>query len=654
MQNSFGLKDFVLFVLLIAAIVSVWISMVQDDKQHDLLSGIAADLRQQEQALALLQRQLDDSRTEDLLEEISAKLDAGVIVSDRSTGGDSGQAPAPRGRFAWARPESEAPVVGFDDPWDFETSPYDDPNVEIGGEFVEIYEGQPPKITPYLYADVYGRRIGDLVCESLGWYNPESLAMEGRLAEAWQYDPGGMWLRVKIHDDARFSNGDPVTAEDVRWTHDDLLYNPEIEAERMRGVYNAIADIEVLSEKVLEFTFKEPRFDNLEQAFGFKVLPKNVYEPWIESPTRFNQSTGLCVGSGPFKLARVDPDDQWTPPSDIVLVRNELYWGPRPALAGFRVKVVQESLARLTAYENGEGDMMRASPEQFVLKSEQEDFLKKHVPHDWFNMRGGYSFIAWQCGPRNGERLTPFHDHRVRMAMTLLTDRERIKRDIFKNLYKMATSPFLSSTEQSDPNIKPWAHDPARAKELLAEAGWIDRDDDGILENERGDEFEFAITFGQGSESTLNMVTFLKQEYAAAGIRMELNPIDWSALDAILKARDFDAVTFAWSASAPENDPNQIWHSKSIENQGDNFIQWNSPEADALIEKGRRVIDEDERMKVWHELHALYHEEQPYTFMLEVPWLRFVTKRVGNFQEYRSGLEYHEFWISRESSPQLD
>lgn len=654
MQNSFGLKDFVLMVLVVAAIVSVWLAMVQDDRRDERLGSIMATLEQQGRALGALQARMDTDRTEDLLGQIASQLERGLIVAAPAAGdagaGSAGTPTSAGSATAWARPG--LPILGLDDPWAFTTDPRDDEGFRTGGEFIDILEGQPPKVTPYLYADVYGRRVVDLVCESLGWYNPQTLQMEGRLAEAWQYDPAGMWLRVKIHDRARFSTGDPVTAEDVRWTHNDFMYNPEIEAERFRSVYTAIARIEVLGEKTLEFHFKEPRFDNLDQAFGFKILPKAVYEPLVESPGRFNQSTGLAVGSGPFRLVRSTLDDEWTPPDDIVLVRNELYWGPRPPLDGVRFKVVQESLARLTAYENGEGDMIRPTPPQFVLKSEQADFRARHEQRDWYNMQGGYSFIGWQCGPRNGERLTPFHDVRVRQAMTLLTDRERLLRDIHRGLAKRATSPFLSSTPQSDPNISPWPYDPARAKELLAEAGWVDRDGDGVLENERGDDFKFELMFGQGSDSTLQMVTFLEREYAAAGIRMELKPIDWSALDAILKSRDFDAVTFAWSASAPENDPNQIWHSSSIENQGDNFIQWSSPDADALIERGRATIDAAQRMAVWHQLQAVYHEQQPYTFLHELPWLRFTTKRVMNFQEYASGIEPHEFWIG-ESLPAM-
>ena len=637
MQNNFGLKDLIVIVLILALFVSVWIVIFQDDRRWDKTQEANTRLESLERQLVRLEGQINARPI--------------VVAPQPGTPADGG-VPAGAATTAWAR---EGVEITVSKPWAFNTDPYEDSEMLGGGEFHEIYEGQPPKLTPFTYADVYGRRVVSLVCESLGWYDAESLEIRGRLAESWQYDPNGMWLRAKIRDEARFSDGAPVLAEDVRWTFEDLIFNMQIEAERFRSVYNAIEDIEVIGDpatsRVVEFTFKKPRFDNLQQAFGFIIVPKHIYEPWTESPTRFNQSTSLTVGSGPFKFAVVDPDDQWTPGTDIVLVRNEQYWGPRPPLDRYRISVIRDYATKLIAFNNGTGDMIRPNPEQFVDQRSDESFLERADAKRWYNMRGGYSFIAWQCGPRNGEALTPFHDERVRMAMTHMIDRDRIRRDISFNLPRPATGPFLSSTPQSNPNIEPHPFDPERGIELLAEAGWEVRDDDGLLKDKDGNPFTFEFTFAQGNPGTRQMAEFIQSELARYGINMELRLIDWSVLVDILNRRDFDAITFAWSASAPESDPYQIWHSDNIENQGDNFIQWASEDADRLIEQGRQTLDFEERMAVWHQLHSVYHEEQPYTFLNESPWLRFTTKRSGNIQEYSSGLEYHEFWVSPESLP---
>jgi peptide/nickel transport system substrate-binding protein len=123
-------------------------------------------------------------------------------------------------------------------------------------------------------------------------------------------------------------------------------------------------------------------------------------------------------------------------------------------------------------------------------------------------------------------------------------------------------------------------------------------------------------------------------------------PVDWSRYQELLKLRDFDAITMGWGMNAPESDPRQIWHSESTKEGGDNFVQWKSVEADRLIEKGRRTMDEAERMLVWRELEAVIADEQPYTFVRISPWLRFVKREFGNVQTYRTGLEPQEFFKS--------
>jgi peptide/nickel transport system substrate-binding protein len=99
-----------------------------------------------------------------------------------------------------------------------------------------------------------------------------------------------------------------------------------------------------------------------------------------------------------------------------------------------------------------------------------------------------------------------------------------------------------------------------------------------------------------------------------------------------------------WGANAPESDPRQIFHSESIKEGGDNFTQWVNKDCDALIEKGRRTMDEATRMEVWRQFEACVAEDQPYTFVRVAPWLRFVKRDFGNVNTYKTGLEPQEFF----------
>ena len=613
MNNRFGFKDFIQIALAGAVLVLVWMSMLQRDREW------------------VLQRDILEK-----LGSIEKKLASGVVAAAPSREGGTTR-PAARDE-SWAR--AGVPVE-WQEPWGFASDPASKPGFSEGGEFTEIFEGQPPKITPNIASDVYGRRVIDRVCDPLGAYDPKTLRFRGLLAAAWQRDPGGMWIRVRLRDGLRFSDGEPLTAEDVRWTFDDYIFNPSIEAERVRATLDQIEDVKVIDPLTVEFVFNKSLSFNLEYTLGNYILPKHFYSKLQAS--QINSATGLLMGSGPFKLERLDVENQWAPGQDLVLVRNEGYWGPRPPLERLRYKVVADSTSRLAAYQSNEGDMITPTSPQFVKKTKEPGWDEKNQSLRWVNMRSGYSFIAWNQG-KNAGRQTPFGDKRVRQAMTLCLDRERMIKDIFEGVGVLSQGPVNPESPVFAGEIKPWPFDPERGKALLAEAGWQDRNGDGILENEKGDVFEFEFIRPGSDEISERISTFIKDHYARVGIVMKVKPIDWAAMSDILKARSFDALTMAWSASSPESDPRQIFHSESIKEGGDNFAQWNSPAGDKAIDAIRTTIDFEARRKVWRDFQAVIHDEQPYTFIRVAPWARFVKKEIGNAQMHKTGLEPWEFF----------
>lgn len=650
MENRFGFKDFVVIALLVAIAVSLWLVMVQRDQQYktvraigDRVDELSRRVEQISTAEAGLASELQSIRraieTRPVVAGPSGEAHAAIPQDARTDGGRD---------VAWARPG--VPIEWQPDP-SYTTDPRTMPGFRTGGEFTEIFEAQPAKVVPYVSTDTYGRRVIDRVAESLGTYDPKTLKNRGLLANAWQLDPEGKWLRLHINPKATFSDGQPVTAEDVRWTVQDFVFNPLIEAERTRSTMDHITDVVVIDERTVEFQFREPIFTNLSYTLGLYVLPKHYYSRF--EPAQINQATGLLMGSGPYRFASNDIEQQWTPPSDVVLVRNDRYWASnaRGPVAALRFKVINDETARLVGYRKGEGSMMLPSPVQFNAVTKEPGWDDDNYSLNWNNMRSGYAFIGWQTGPRAGKKLTPFRDKRVRQAMTLLIDRERMIRDVWDGIGTVATSPANPESPASDPTLKPWPFDLERAKQLLAEAGWVDRDNDGVLENDAGEEFEFEFTRASGGETAERISKFIKDACAKAGIRCNVRVVDWSVYTEILKSRDFDAITMSWGANAPESDPRQIFHSDSIREGGDNFVQWRSPEADVLIEKARTTMDFEERMKAWHAFHRVIHEEQPYTFVRVVPWLRFVKRDFHNVNTYRTGLEPWEFFTPGGPTP---
>lgn len=636
MQNKFGLKDFVLLTVMVIVGLSVWLGIAQRDNQKNDLQSALNKLGKLEAQLARI--------------EATIEAGGGVAAGPRPqtpAGAAPGTPAQPvAGDESWARPGVK---VQWQPALEFVHDPRKDPNFRPGGEFTEIYEAQLARLTPYISADVYARRIQEMTMGSLGIYHPQTLKMQGQVAEAWQVDPEGMWLRARIRPNARFSDGQPITAEDIRWTFHDYVMNEQVEAERSRSILrDSIKSVKVIDDRTVEFEFMQRLFTNVDNALGLFILPKHVYGAL--TPAQINRGTGLLVGAGPYRLKDFDVNRQWAPPEDVVLERNEQYWGPKPAMDGLRIRAVNEEIARLNAFKKGDADMITPAATQFVSMKKDPNWKDKAHYLEWVNMRSGYSFIAWNCGMRNGKP-TPFADKRVRLAMTHLLNREKMIQDIWMGVGAVAKGnmPLISAGANKD--IKPWPYDVQKAKSLLKEAGWEDRNGDGVLENAAGVPFQFEYSYSSGGEIAEKIARFVVDACAAQGIQVRLRPADWSVYQEFMKTRDFDAITLGWGASAPESDPKQIFHSDSIKNQGDNFAQWANAEADRLIDEGRREMDEEKRAKIWQQLEAVLHEEQPYTFVRVPPWLRIVNGEIGNVHTYPKWFEHPEFFRGAGASP---
>jgi len=128
-----------------------------------------------------------------------------------------------------------------------------------------------------------------------------------------------------------------------------------------------------------------------------------------------------------------------------------------------------------------------------------------------------------------------------------------------------------------------------------------------------------------------------------AGIILEPDPLDWPLMLKALESKTYDAISLAWS-SGFEIDLFQFFHSSQMATGGDNFINYASPELDALIDQARAEMDESKRMPLWHQAHEVLWEDQPYTFLMRRSRLDFVDRRIQNIQRVAAGLNSPGLW----------
>jgi peptide/nickel transport system substrate-binding protein len=630
MENRFGLKDAILFLLVSALILLVILAMVQYDHQWTLIQRV--------------QGQLDEQSQE--LRNINTMLSNGVAL--RGNGGS----PTTQSGVA------VAPAMDGDPFARLRAAPTQ-PAYSQGVWVIGMFAGQVAKLTPMLSGDVYARDVQDYVLESLAQRDPNTLAWSPFIATEWRvkddsaaYDayvarqktagktdeeiakdpklPEAVTIDFKMRDNVRFSDGEPLTADDVVFTYD-FIMNPAIAAPRDRAYLERIKRVVKKGPYEVEFVFQQPYFEAFSLAGGLGILPKHFYEKFKAED--FNQSTGYLMGSGPYRLE--DPT-AWKPGMPIQLVRNDRYWGLAPAFDRLVFQEISSDKARLATFRNGKADIFGATPDQYRQLIDDPSLMSHVQRFEYQSPVSGYRFIAWN------EKNPLFADKRVRQALTMLLDRDRMIQQIYYGYAVLATGPFSPLSKQYNHELKPWTYNVNAAEKLLTDAGFK-VGSDHLLHAPDGKPFRFNFTYPAGTSNYDQMALFMKDSYAHAGIVVNPDPLEWGAFTQRLQDKNFEAISLGWSAGV-ETDIYQMFHSSQAGPGGDDFMSYKSPELDKLIDEARRTMDDSKRMKLWQQAHAVLHEDQPYTFLWFGKSLVFVDNRIKNIQRVTLGLNPRTEW----------
>ena len=525
-----------------------------------------------------------------------------------------------------------------------------------GGTLRRLLNSEPQNLNPLTGKDLYERYVNDYVFQQLLELNPDNLEMDGVLAERWEISDDGRIITFHLRPEARFSDGHPLTADDVVFSFN-LTVNPEVDCHSMASYLSDCERCEKVDDHTVRFVWKEVYYKTLHSSgWLFPVLPKHVYEPIVRGEggaTRFNDLVKGLVGSGPYTFS------EWTTGREIVLVRNENYWDNPPSFDRIVFRVILEEQASIQAFLSGDLDYIAVGPEWWVKLQDHSGRDKAFQMLRYLSPAAGYTFIAWNhakwrdvVGPdgqvRHVEEPHPiFHDPRVRRAMTQLIWRDQILKYMRHGMGRVATGPFWPEGLRVDPSVEPWPYDRAEALRLLDEAGWKDRDGDGWLEDARGNRFAFEWTIPADSALGRDLARIIKEEFRRVGIDVAVRFLEWSVFVTALDNRSFDAIMLSWGGGF-ESDPYQIWHSDQIADQGHNFISFRNPEADRLIEAARRTLDRDPRNRLYQRFHSLLHDQQPYTFLWNREVLALVSTRLRGVTLHRAGLEPDEWWVPGE------
>jgi len=458
-----------------------------------------------------------------------------------------------------------------------------------------------------------------------------------------------------LRKDVLWHDGVPFDAGDVVFSAE-LYRNPVVDCDEKRYQFEEFVRVEELDRHAVRFFLRRQYFLS-ESLFnqGLCLLPSHLYnlrdpdckehdpEATDEQCGKFindNPHNIQWVGLGPYKLK------EWAPNQYIEAERFPSYYEKDPARAGYvdtiRWRYIDNDDSAFTALLNGEIDIFRRvkSEQYFGAETESQQFTDKF--YKAYSYTGQYNYTGWNT-TRN-----MFKDVRVRTALAHAFDVRGWVKTKYKDLAVPITGPvfFLSPFYDQDVTALPYA--PEKAEELLAEAGWYDRNGDGTADKD-GEEFVFELLYPSGNRASQDFGQKLQESYAKVGVGVKLQPLEWATYKERLLDRDFDACNSAWTMPEPESDPRQMWaSSEAAKPRSSNYSGYVDPESDRLIDAIETEPDAEARIPLWHALHARIYALQPYLFGQTPPLKYAISKRLHGVRLYGfpPGYRVRDMWFA--------
>jgi ABC-type transport system substrate-binding protein len=421
-----------------------------------------------------------------------------------------------------------------------------------------------------------------------------------------------------LRENVKFHDGHVFDAHDVTFTYQAIM-NPKNLSPRLAD-YEPIKSVEVLDPLTVRVVYKRLYSPAL-GTWAMGILPEHLLNTAAlrdeakkkgEDPNSFSIRKSSFnrhpVGCGPFVFK------EWKSDQYITLDRFEDYWEGPPNYHKFVFRIIPDLLTQEMEFYAGTVDSYSVQPHQVKRLKTDPRFQSFSGP------QFGYTFIGYNM------RRKPFDDPRVRRALGMAIDVNKIIDYVLYGQGEPITGPFVKQTDYYNHNINPLTYDPDGALRLLEQAGWK-KNEEGWLEKE-GKKFQFTLITNNGNDLRKAILAIAQDSWKQIGIDVSTDLLEWSVfIQERVDKSDFDALILGWLMGI-EPDLYQIWHSSQTNSHQLNFVAFKDKEADDLIIRIRQEYDHKKQVDLCHELHQIIAREQPYTFLYVGKWTAILDKRI--------------------------
>lgn len=500
--------------------------------------------------------------------------------------------------------------------------------VESGGVYIDAMTGEPSSLIAMIAGESSAFAISSNIFNRLLKYDAK-LDLAGELAESWQVSDDNKTITFKLKPNLKWADGKPLTAADVLFTWQ--LVTAESTRSPYASDYQLVKQAEALDDVTFRVRYEQAYAPALDSWSGLQILPKHLLQGQDIHTTAFARQP---VGSHYYKL------DTWRHGEYIKLSRNANAVLGQAHIEQLISRMIPDNSAQFLELMADHIDSMSLDPIKYARIIPARPELKQKL-NLYKELGNNYTYMGFNL------KRKPFNDVRVRQAINYAIDKQEIIDGVYLGLGINIASPYKPGTRWSNPALKPYPYDPAKAKALLAEAGFKDSNGDGILEQD-GKPFAFEILCNQNKEREKSAV-LIQRRLKEVGIDVKIRAIEWASfISRFIKTGDFDVVVLGWGLGL---DPDQynIWHSSQQAPGQFNFIGYQNPKVDALLEQGRLELDPEKRKVIYHAFAKELLADSPIVYLSAGYGLTAIHKRVHGIVDPipPAGVSYdaHQWYI---------
>lgn len=504
--------------------------------------------------------------------------------------------------------------------------------------------------------------------------------LEPALAESWVLSENKKRIIFTLRSELKWSDGKPLTADDVIFTYQDIYLNqkiPTIYRDFLRiGSSGAFPSVKKIDRRRVEFILPEPFAPFLRYIEKLKILPAHALrdtilstdgdgKPLFLSTWNTNTQPQKIISNGPFKLANYIPSQR------IILEKNPFYWrndsagNSLPYIDKLIIQIIPSTDNQLIRFRSGELDSIGVDPEAFQLLKREEERGKYKI----YN-RGalGYRFVGFNLNQAKNSEGKPllnpiksrwFNNLAFRQAVAYAINRQQINNTIYRGLGEIkhsalgVQSPYYLSPEAG---LKVYKYNPEKSKKILLDSGFQYNDANELLD-ENGNRVEFTILVKSEEKIRIDTAVKIQGDLSHIGIKANLQILNFnSVLKKLLSSRDWECYVGAFGVPGADIEPNLLslfWLSNGSFHQfnlgskpGEPKIKnWQvsdwEKEIDRLFTAAYQTIDENKRREIYGEFQQIVAEQLPIFFLVNPLAIQAVRNHIDNFKSSAIG---SAFW----------